>query len=62
MINEALHLQTQEQQEEMQRDANIQDFRKKNTDLQVFYKEGQKQNNNIEIKKQKEHLKDPRTA
>lgn len=46
----------------MQRDANIQDFKKKNTDLQVFYKEGQKRNNNIEIKKQKEHLKDPRTA
>lgn len=42
---------------------NIQDFKKKNTDLQVFYKEGQKQkNNNIEIKKQKEHLKDPRTV
>lgn len=40
---------------------NIQDFKKKNTDLQVFYKEGQKQNN-IEIKKQKEHLKDPRTV
>lgn len=39
---------------------NIQDFKKKNTDLQVFYKEGQKQN--IEIKKQKEHLKDPRTV
>lgn len=29
----------------MQRDANIQDFKKKNTDLQVFYKEGQKQDN-----------------
>lgn len=41
---------------------NIQDFKKKNTDLQVFYKEGQKQKNNIEIKKQKEHLKDPRTV
>lgn len=60
MINEALHLSTDNRKKCKEMQNILQDFKKKNTDLQVFYKEVV--DKNIEIKEQKEHLKDPRTV